>query len=240
MTQRPKSPHYRSEHVHDAMVDADDLTNEELGAYCRLKWALWRAGGWLKNDGAFLARVMRLGKRHGRVRLSLSKKFIFTDDGQITTAEIVQQMVVAEGRRAKGLAMRASRSWSAPLNAANPLINQDVDTNSKAGNSNRNKNLGSLSQRQGAPDVWLYDQGVRWLMRVGAFKKASATQQVAKWVVAIGHEESRLAGMMREVMDQNVTGAVAIRLLNDQVDRIAKERKNGVALPFRPQVVKQA
>jgi uncharacterized protein YdaU (DUF1376 family) len=239
MTQRPKSPHYRSEHVHDAMVDADDLTNEELGAYCRLKWALWRAGGWLKNDSAFLARVMRSGKRYGRLRINLSKKFIY-GDGQITTAEIIEQMAVAQGRRARGLMMRASRTGNILLNAANPLTNQETDTDAKAGNSNRNKNLGSLSQRQGTPDIWLYDQGVRWLMRVGAYKKASATQQVAKWVVAIGHDETQLAGMMRGVMDQNVTGAVAIRLLNDQVDRIAKERKNGTALPFRPQVVNRA
>lgn len=239
MSQRPKSPHYRSEHVHDAMVDADDLTNEELGAYCRLKWALWRAGGRLKNDGAFLARVVRSGKRWGRVRIALSKKFIFTE-GFITTTEIMDQMAVAQGRRLRGLAMRATHTGNTLLNGANPLMNQELDTDSKAGNSNRNKNLESLSQRQGAPDVWLYDQGVRWLMRAGNYKKASATQQMAKWVVAIGHDESQLAGMMRSVMDQNVTGAVAIRLLNDQVDRVAKERKNGAALPFRPQVVNRA
>lgn len=239
MTQRQKSPHYRSEHVHDAMVDADDLTNEELGAYCRLKWALWRAGGWIKNDGAFLARVVRSGKRWGRVKVAVSKKFIFAD-GYVTTAEIMQQLAVAQERRARGAAMRVGRVSEPLLNASNPLTNHESATDAKAGNRNRIKNLDSLSQRQGGPDVWLYDQGVRWLMRAGAFKKASATQQVAKWVVAIGHEEKQLAEMMRNVMDQNVTGAVAIRLLGDQVDRIAKERKNGAALPFRPQMVKQA
>jgi hypothetical protein len=86
--------HYRSEHVESAMADSDDLTNEELGAFCRLKWAMTLNGGWLPANE--FARHSRAGDHFPSIYDSL-KRFFEVIDGRATCSSLGNVTVKDDG-----------------------------------------------------------------------------------------------------------------------------------------------
>jgi uncharacterized protein YdaU (DUF1376 family) len=90
---------YRSENVNEALAHTTDLTNEELGAYLRLQWAFWRAGGYLPNNMNALARIAHAGRRWGKIKPAILAKLTITEDAISCPLTLARLLITRELRR---------------------------------------------------------------------------------------------------------------------------------------------
>lgn len=112
--------------VNDEMAETAHLTNEELGALVRLKWAMWKSGGWLADDGKKLARIARAGSRWGKIAPAVLALFTVAG-GKVSSPSLLSSLLITRERRAKNAKAVRAR-WSKPdpvLNLANPLIGHE-------------------------------------------------------------------------------------------------------------------
>lgn len=107
-----RAPPFMSTKPADDMAEASDLTNEELGALVRLKWALWRAGGVLSHDGTMLARVTRAGRRWGAIAAAVLAK-LKVGDGKVSHHAVEDAIVRAENLSGRGKKAADGR-WKTP------------------------------------------------------------------------------------------------------------------------------
>lgn len=99
------------------LADTTDLTTLEHGAYLLLLIAMWRAGGYLPDDDAKLARFTHLGPKQWvsmRVRLI---DFLTVEDGRITQGRLLDELSKARLRSKK-----ASDSARAKYRKPNDLV----------------------------------------------------------------------------------------------------------------------
>lgn len=121
--------------VNDEMAETANLSNEELGALTRIKWAMWRAGGYLADDGKLLARIARAGSRWGKIAPAVMA-LLTVAGGKVSSASLLTTLLITHERRAK-----AAKAVSAKLSKPDHGLN--------ASKSLKNNNLGA---RQEAPE----------------------------------------------------------------------------------------
>ena len=91
---------------------AGDLTNEELGAYYRLKLALWDGDGFLDED--LLVRTSRAGKRWGAISRALLR-LLTVAGGKVSCPNVLKALSSVRSRRAlrvERAASAAAARWS--------------------------------------------------------------------------------------------------------------------------------
>ena len=102
------------------LADTTELTTQEHGAYFLLLIAMWRAGGYVPDDDAKLARFTRLTLRQWTaVRQSLSE-FLTIENGSVTQGRLLDELEKARGRSKKAAeSARAKYRKTNKLNGAN-------------------------------------------------------------------------------------------------------------------------
>jgi uncharacterized protein YdaU (DUF1376 family) len=161
--------------VNDEIAETSGLTNEELGALVRLKWAMWKSGGWLPDDGKQLARVARAGSRWGKIAPAVLALFTI-GGGKVSSPSLLNTLLITRERRAKNVKAVRAR-WSkpeVPLNASNPLIGHDsTPADVSVGHALRTSNQ---NQNKKDPSFYVEDRAVAALGEAaGPPKKAGST-----------------------------------------------------------------
>jgi len=108
----------------DYLADTTHLSTEEHGAYCLLLIAMWRAGGRLSADPAFLQRVAKASPKHWPRLWSVVGKFFTEADGFIVQKKLGEVFRSAAARKEKSRTngMKGGR----PRAGANSLKNNDA------------------------------------------------------------------------------------------------------------------
>ncbi|HWX14341.1 MAG TPA: DUF1376 domain-containing protein [Methylocella sp.] len=242
---------YRPEHVNDAIANSEELTNEELGAFVRITWALWRAGGYLPDDHKKLARFARAGSRWGSIAPAVMAKLTIAA-GKISCPEILMTIFLVEQRRARAAKAAAARHGKPDpgLSSRNPLdsLKSNITVASTehvlaASNQNQSKNLESKSFN--APRLAtgpqanqaFYELSVEFLIKRVGVRSLAARSQVAKWLAAVDGNEADLQAIMDGAGRENLNGARLIAVIDQRVGSRQAERKRGPPLPFPPNLV---
>jgi uncharacterized protein YdaU (DUF1376 family) len=242
---------YRPEHVNDAIANSEELTNEELGAFVRLTWALWRAGGYLPDDQKKLARFARAGSRWGSIAPAIMAKLTIAA-GKISCPEILMTIFLVEQRRARAAKAAAARHGKADpaltsrnsLESLSPNITvATIEHVLGDSNQNQNKNLDSktLSGRgdtvRSQANNKFYELSTEFLIKRVGVRGLAARSQVAKWLAAVDGDESELQAIMGAAGAENLQGARLIAVIDQRVGNRRTERKQGPPLPFPPNLV---
>jgi hypothetical protein len=218
---------YRPEHVSDAIANSVELTNEELGAFMRLTWALWRAGGYLPNDSKKLARFARAGSRWGLIAQVVMSKFTVSDD-KISCPYVLYALSTVERRR-HNLDGDRNRKAVVPLNSSKPL--KSLEPHITVGTTNQNQN--HEDKDSGVRDIYAF--GV-WLLQQRVKQRAlAARSQIAKWLQAVG-DEAELGKILRAVLAENLNGAQLVAVVGQRVRSIKSIKDKGAVLPFGPMI----
>jgi len=118
---------YMPVNVNDEIAETAHLTNEELGALMRLKWALWKSGGYLADDGKQIARIARAGSRWGKIAPAVLA-LLTVAGGMVSSRSMLTTLLITRERRAK--AVKAvnvrNRKPEVPLNSNNLLKTHKV------------------------------------------------------------------------------------------------------------------
>jgi uncharacterized protein YdaU (DUF1376 family) len=98
------------------LADTHDLTTLEHGAYLLMLMKMWRAGGYLPNDEAKLARIAGVGRREwDRIRDHIMP-FFRLENGQITQGRLQDEL-----RRARSRSQKAAESARAKYRKNNDV-----------------------------------------------------------------------------------------------------------------------
>ena len=116
-------------YVADYLGDTRHLTTEQHGAYLLILMTMWRAGGYLPNDDAKLARIAGLTAAKWR-KISPDILAMLTVDGdQITQARLLKEIENANEKSLKrseagklGVAAKSLKNNNAPQANAEPLL----------------------------------------------------------------------------------------------------------------------
>ena len=116
-------------YVADYLGDTRHLTTEQHGAYLLILMTMWRAGGYLPNDDAKLARIAGLSVAKWR-KLSPDILAMLTVDGdQITQARLLKEIENANEKSSKrseagklGVAAKSLKNNNVPQANAEPLL----------------------------------------------------------------------------------------------------------------------
>jgi uncharacterized protein YdaU (DUF1376 family) len=241
---------YRPEHVNDAIANGEELTNEELGAFTRLTWALWRAGGYLPDDQKKLARYARAGSRWGIIAPAVMGK-LNAIGGKVSCPTILMTIFLVEQRRAKAAKAAAHRFGKAdpPLTSRKPLDSLESNITGgttehvlAASNQNQNRNLESKSLSTSGNAARsladnFYEQSTGFLVKSVGIRGLAARSQIAKWLAALDGNESDLQTIMDAAGAENLQGARLIAVIDQRVGNRKTERKQGPPLPFPPNLV---
>lgn len=246
---------YLPEHVHDIMAETASLTNEELGAYMRLRWALWRRGGYLpKRD---IEEAVQAGESWPRIGDKIMARL--TRAGRIVSLEpLLETLTRTRERRAKAVE-RAEKAAAARWARNRELQGSESNINEnntlpmlgaflKHANQNHNQNhieskslsmdgTAARSRRaELALNTALYEEGVALLVdRVGV-RALAAKVQIGKWLTAVDKPES-LVPILRGVVAENLRGHQFVAVVDQRVEAAKRERKRGLSLPFGPKAV---
>jgi uncharacterized protein YdaU (DUF1376 family) len=247
------------------MAETADLTNEELGALVRLKWAMWKSGGFLVDNSKQLARTARAGSRWGKIAPAVLA-LLAVAGGKVSSPSLLNTLLITRDRRAKNAKAVRAR-WSKPegsLNAPNPLTNNnttpsDVSLRHERTRSNQNQNhieedflrSGGAAARGGAAGLakeasetgsvealneTLYVHGSELLVvRVG-LPLLRARAQISRWLMQIAPEE--LARVLADADQHNLQGPNFVSVVDSRVAAIAAEKLFGASMRFPPHGVK--
>jgi len=116
-------------YVADYLGDTRHLTTEQHGAYLLILMTMWRAGGYLPNDDAKLARIAGLSVAKWR-KLSPDILDLLTVDGdQVTQARLLKEIENANEKSSKrseagklGVAAKSLKNNNVPQANAEPLL----------------------------------------------------------------------------------------------------------------------
>ena len=237
---------YMPEHVHDIMADTASLSNEELGAFMRLRWALWRAGGYLRKKE--VAQASQAGEGWSRMADTIMARL--TGKGRIVSNEALLEMLTrTRERRAKAVA-RAENAAAARW-AKNPNENKAnfmPQAFVKHANHNHNQNhfeSKSLSEPVAAAgrrvelaqETAQYEKTIQLLKEHGNLRGVQARSQFYKWL-AVFREPDDLFKIIAAADTENLRGTALLRVVDQRVQSAKRERERGLPLPFRPSAVK--
>lgn len=149
------------------LADTTELTTQEHGAYFLLLIAMWRAGGYVPDDDAKLARFTRLTLRQWTiVRQSLSE-FLTIENGSVTQGRLLDELEKARGRSKKAAeSARAKYRKTNKLNGANAVPEQCSDDASTS-ISITNKDTptvpkGARAVKDKSEDEGWFDEAIRY------------------------------------------------------------------------------
>jgi uncharacterized protein YdaU (DUF1376 family) len=246
---------YRPEHINNADANELGLTLEEVGAFVKLKRALWRGGGFLPDDEWILARACGAGRRQwARIARALRDKLTIAN-GQVSVEEISVMLRLAQERHAK--AVRAGRQSAVARGfpaisrfddakalknneAASNVVGSKFELSPKNQNQNKNlesKNLSASGSAAMSPADKFYEQSTGFLIKRVGVRGLAARSQIAKWLVALDGNESDLQTIMNAAGAENLQGARLIAVIDQRVGNRRTERKQGPPLPFPPNLV---
>jgi uncharacterized protein YdaU (DUF1376 family) len=234
---------YRPEHINDAIANAEELTNEELGAFTRLLWALWRAGGYLPDDSKKLARFSRAGSRWGVIAPAVMGKLTVLG-GKVSCSNLLMTLMLVEQRRARAAKAAGVRHGKAdgPLNSSKPLKSFNATPAQAAPenilvacNQNQNKNRESFNENGDK-----HDRAVKLLINKVGLRGLGAQSQLAKWSAALNGNDELLWFILDRVANENLTGSRLIVVMDQQVAVRQREAKYGSPLPFGPTIIRDA
>lgn len=253
--------------VNDEIAETSGLTNEELGALVRLKWAMWKSGGWLADDGKQLARIARAGSRWGKIAPAVLALFTIAG-GKVSSPSLLSTLLITRERRAKNAKAVRAR-WAkpdGPLNASNPLKNHELDADHvstahavRISNQNQNhieedffpsrgaaaageaaglpKEVSSSAGSVEALHETLYVHGCELLVGRVGVRLLQARAQISRWLVQIAPDE--LARVLADADVHNLQGAHFVTVVDKRVAAIAAEKLFGKSLAFPPTEVKR-
>jgi uncharacterized protein YdaU (DUF1376 family) len=107
------------------LADTTHLSTEEHGAYCLLLIAMWRAGGRLSADPAFLQRVARVSPKRWPRLWSVVGTFFLTDGDYIVQKRLREVYRTASAR--KEMSRANGKRGGRPGGVPKPLKLLDVD-----------------------------------------------------------------------------------------------------------------
>jgi hypothetical protein len=234
---------YRSEHVTDAIADADDLTNEELGALLRIRWALHRAGGYLPASGKRLARIARAGNRWGAIAPSVMGKLV-TAEGLVSCTTILTMLDLARQRRDAAAKARAGRRRAdggldqiqrGGLDSSKPLILQDRGPTRQAASGPQSKSESSALSFSPPGDAAVpltrVDFFVDLVTKRSGRRRREADQQVRVWLRKTDSRD-RLEELLKAAEHQNLQGEDFIGWVDQRASADQEARESGPRLPL--------
>jgi|ERR1700731_1589938 len=242
---------YRPEHVNDADSTELGLTLEEVGAFVKLKRALWRCGGFLPDEEWILARASGAGRKWSRIARALRDRLVVAN-GRVSIEEITVMLRITNERRAKavkaGRQSAVARGFPAMsrFDDAKALKNNEATSNlvdakfehePKNQNQNQNKNLESKTLSGRGVSARFYELSTRMLIERVGIRGLAARSQVAKWLATVEGDESELQAIMDAAAAENLQGARLIAVIDQRVGNRKAERKQGPPLPFPPNLV---
>lgn len=253
--------------VNDEIAETSGLTNEELGALVRLKWAMWKSGGWLADDGKQLARIARAGSRWGKIAPAVLALFTISG-GKVSSPSLLSTLLITRERRAKNVKAVRAR-WAkpdGPLNASKSLIDHESDAADvsirhplRTCNQNQNhieedffpsRRAAGPSNAAGLPreassnagsveglNESLYVHGSELLVARVGLQLLRARAQISRWLMQIPGEE--LARVLADADQHNLQGPSFVTVVDARVAAIAAEKLFGKPLAFPPTEVKR-
>lgn len=98
--------------VDDTLAETQHLEPHEFGAYVRLLFCLWRAGGKIPDDDRKLARMTSTTPvRWRKIRAEVISLFVVNGDGTISNKRISQELRNAAAR-SKAAKTNANKRWA--------------------------------------------------------------------------------------------------------------------------------
>ena len=243
MTELP----YRQEHVADEIADAEELTNEEMGALVRLERQMWRRGGYLPLKD--LARFARAGRRWGRIAPAVLGKLTIVGDQASSESVLImlessrqRRAQAVEKGRAGGLKSGQVRRTETPNRVKSERARSDdnslmlLNRNEAAASSSLSP--ASSNQNQISKNL-LYEEGSRLLVERVGMRSLAARSQISKWLVAVG-DEGNLEIILDAARNENLRGSNLVVVIDQRVAICKRERERGGALPLGPSVISKA
>jgi len=245
---------YRPEHVNDADSTELGLTLEEVGAFVKLKRALWRCGGFLPDEEWILARASGAGRKWARIARALRDRLVVAN-GYVSIEEITVMLRITNERRAKavkaGRQSAVARGFPAisQFDDAKALKNHEATSNrvdAKFEHSPKNQNQNNLESKtlNSATNAIakrgneaFYELSVAFLIERVGIRSLAARSQIAKWLSAVEGNESDLQTIMDAAGKENLQGARLVAVIDQRVGNRKAERKQGPPLPFPPNLV---
>src|ERR1700731_1989131 len=226
---------YRPEHVNDADSTELGLTLEEVGAFVKLKRALWRCGGFLPDEEWILARASGAGRKWSRIARALRDRLVVAN-GRVSIEEITVMLRITNERRAKavkaGRQSAVARGFPAmsKFDDAKTLKNNgatsnlvDVKFEHDPKNQNQNKNLDSKTLNATAnaaakrSNETFYELSVAFLIDRVGIRNLAARSQIAKWLSGVEGNESELQTIMDAAGKENLQGARLVAVIDQRV-----------------------
>lgn len=240
--------------VNDEIAEASDLTNEELGAFWRLKLAMWKAGGYLVDDAKKLARIARAGKRWGQIAPAVMAKLTF-HGGKVSCPELLATLLITRERRRKA-ALSAGTRWAKSeggLSPSNPLKEQqpahaNASPEHMLGASKHNQNKhdqdsflgesapaarkGSAAEARSDADFaqTLYKTGTELLTERCDLTTLQAKSQLSRWMAKVHPMD--LARFMADAEQHNLKGQHFLRVVDSGVEATYEVETKGPRLPL--------
>lgn len=247
--------------VNDEMAEWGDLTNEELGALIRIKFALWKTGGFLPDDSKQISRIARAGSRWGKVAPAVMA-LLTVAGGKISSPSLLGRLLITRERRVKKVKAGEARQAKPDigLNACKPLISHEaggdcagVVLEHPASNYNykRKTALTDTAEDNSAPAREAPPQGAG----EEATEKIAATPELAKstlidtvvkrsnqtrwyvesrardWLPALGGDLDELKRIVGGLGQHNFSGQVFLDKIGEAVKTRADELAHGRPLP---------
>lgn len=241
---------YRPEQINDADANELGLTLEQVGAFVKLKRAVWRNNGWLPNDAVILAALSGAGRKWPRIAQALRRKLI-VKEGRIFIEEITTMLQLAIERRAKavtagrqsGLARtnfrvakfahaKSLKNNETALNQVGPEFNNHNQTHIQA-KTQRPADAAAVRQSSGT----FCEVGARILVERVNMRSLAAQHQIARWLSAVDGDEAELNAILRAAAAENLRGPHFVAVIDQRIASRNRELKKGLPLPFPPGLV---
>jgi uncharacterized protein YdaU (DUF1376 family) len=229
---------YIPEHVHDLMAETAALSNEELGAFMRLRWALWDAGGYLPKRE--VQKATQAGSAWEMIGPAIMAKL--TQAGRIVSSSSLLALLSRTRERHAKAVDRAERAAAARWSKNAPNFtsgekNNEINENTMlvAFDKHANQNQNSINSKSLSMDR-AYEDGARLLTDRAGIRNLAARSQVAKWIAAAGDEE--LAAILSAVEREGLKGPNLVAVVDQRVAMIVRLQKRGPPLPFGPSLIK--
>ena len=224
---------YMPEHVHDLMAETASLSNEELGAFMRLRWALWRAGGYLPKRE--IERAVQAGSAWERLAPTIMARLTLA--GRIVSNSSLLELLIRTRERREKARSQAGKAAAARWQKAGKLenispINSLADAQALPEHANQNQN--HIDSKILSIDAYAYGEPL--LVDSVGMRNLAARSQLARWIARVGDEE--LVSILAAVKREGLRGPGLVNVVDQKVVMIERLKKHGPTLPFPPNAVK--
>jgi uncharacterized protein YdaU (DUF1376 family) len=238
--------------VAEEHAETAELTNEELGALTRIKWALWRADGFLDlaSDPNRLIKISRAGKRWGKIAPAILR-LLNVAGGKVSSPSLLRTLCITHERRAKKSRSggTASRGSDTLLKRPNPLKTNKPDGDlvgrelAKDKDNYKNSLFSSGTEHVAAQEAFneegraaeglnetLYKHGTELLVNRVGLNALQGRAQISRWLIKIDAPE--LARLLADADQFGLQGPHFVTIIDQRVDEIMRERDHGPSFRF--------